>query len=261
MTRDAEWQAAGSSESEDPDIERRRPSQTHVRHGDFVPEGQLRDESLHMRFVTALRPGPLAMVMSASIILAWFASAIALDQSLFAGLAAGVLPGAAILVMKKRPGWFRRRRTRPGLLAILCILLVGCTPPGPSAELTLGWGHSIIGLAELEGIFVQHGFKPEMRESISSGSAGESVPAWRHRGEGTTFSYFSDGPADDYGLRAVLSLSDIAGRLRVIVFGRGACQHEAFNRDRQDQLAKLATAIGERFKRKVTFKYDPGGRC
>jgi hypothetical protein len=182
----------------------RRPSRAHVRHGDFVPEGQARDKSLHMRFVTALRPGPLA---------------------------------------------------------ILCILLVGCTPPGPSAELTLGWGHSIVGLAELEGIFMQHGFNPEMRESISTGSAGESAPAWRHRGEGKTFSYFRDGPRDDYGLRAVLSLSDIAGRLRVIVFGRGACQDEAFNRDRQQQLAKLATAIGERFKRKVTFKYDPGGRC
>ncbi len=56
-----------------------------------------------------LRPGPVALAISASIILAWFASAIALDQSLLATQRSNQLLGVGAVngALLRTEGWWR----------------------------------------------------------------------------------------------------------------------------------------------------------
>src|SRR6188768_133808 len=62
-----------------------------------------------MTSAPTLRPGPLALVLSISIILAWIASAIALDQSLFATQRSSQLLGIGALngELFRTEGWWR----------------------------------------------------------------------------------------------------------------------------------------------------------
>ena len=62
-----------------------------------------------MTSAPALRPGPLALVLSISIIFAWIASAIALDQSLFATQRSSQLLGIGALngELLRTEGWWR----------------------------------------------------------------------------------------------------------------------------------------------------------
>jgi hypothetical protein len=147
------------------------------------------------------------------------------------------------------------------LLAALCILLAGCSPPGPSAEIKLGWGHSIQDLAKLEEVFALQGFQPDPTAHISTGSPTELKWPWRYEVDGNTFSYFQHPASGTSELRAVIALSDGIGRLRVGIYGNGSCQDEVFTKERKEQLSKLAAALGDRFKRKLSVQYDPGERC
>jgi len=155
---------------------------------------------------------------------------------------------------------------RAGLISVLCLLLAACQPHGPLAEIGLGWWHDVEGLEKLEEVLLSQGFQPELQDYLSIESARESVEPWRYKYDGVVYSYFVYPSREAYDLRAVLSLSESTGRLRLRIgtalgSSRSACPSKGFIKEDQERIERLALEIGERFNRKAKVHYIESERC
>jgi hypothetical protein len=151
-------------------------------------------------------------------------------------------------------------------MSVICLLLAACQPHGPLAEIGLGWWHDIVGLEKLEEVLRLQGFQPELQDYISIESAKESVEPWRYKSDRVVYSYFIYPSREAYELRAVLSLSERTGRLRLGVgtalgSNRDACPSKGFLEVDHERIQNLALEIGERFNRKVKVHYIESERC
>lgn len=147
------------------------------------------------------------------------------------------------------------------LFAIL-VLLAGCQPHGPIAELNLGWMRKIADLELLEDLLRQSGFQPEPQQYFSEQQAFESVKSWRRKVDGRIYSIFRSSPDDPTALRAVLALHERTGRLdiRVVGFERD-CETRLFVKPDQANIDRLQIAVRERIYKKARFQYAQSQRC
>ncbi len=146
-------------------------------------------------------------------------------------------------------------------LSLVCVLIAGCQPLGPRAELGLGWFRSLDQLEELEAVCLSQGFVAMPQDYPSAQGAEEPIKPWRHKSDGVIYSYFAYPSRESKDLYAILFLSEKLGRLRVLIWGRDACPNRLFHQVDQDRLDHLARAIGEQFRKKVKFGLLESQRC
>ena len=154
-----------------------------------------------------------------------------------------------------------RLARRATLVSVACLLIAGCQPLGPRAELGLGWFRDIGDLARLEEVFVHNGFQPELQDYLSAESAAESVQPWRYKSDGVIYSYFTYPSGSECPMRAILHLSGMARRLGVLIGGRDACPDRGFLKEDRERLDQLEREIGQRFNRRANFRYVKSERC